>query len=241
MMVLWLKYGRRSLMVLFLFGMGAGLFGIASLAMESEESASPAEETLEDFQIIINQNIFSPSRTGSREEEPEPEPEPEIEEVLLVGTLITDTGAYAFFEGSRTEFNMAAELNGTIAGGTVSEIRSNQVTLQLNNQPLILKVGNQLVREDGGEWKISTESKRPVSPPRNVVLDKRETSGEETRAGNRGESREGFRRDSRGEFRRGSRGESRDESSQSTDAPAENDMLRQLMERRERERRELER
>ena len=121
MMVLWLKYGRRSLMVLFLFGMGAGLFGIASLAMESEESASPAEETLEDFQIIINQNIFSPSRTGSREEEPEPEPEPEIEEVLLVGTLITDTVPTPFLKVPY-EFNMAAELNGTIAG-TVSEIR----------------------------------------------------------------------------------------------------------------------
>ncbi len=109
------------------------------------------------YSIVISRNIFSatkappPTRSEVRRV-------PQIDMISLVGTMSSDKGQLAFFDGTASSFRTAVKLTNVVAGLTVSAITPEQVTLTGNGQTFLLRVGSQLRREDQGDWKATDET-----------------------------------------------------------------------------------
>ncbi len=191
----------------FLTGFVILLLGMTAMDSSSQEGEQNPGMDFSAFQIIIERNIFNPEREKNVEEpEPEPVEEPaKTEELVLVGTLVTETNTYAFFEGTSTSFRRVLKAGDTIGGCTITSITVSNVTLQNEEQTLALKVGRALTRKEGESWSISDQA-RPTS------LAQRDTSRESS-----------------------SRERERQTESSSTDDSSTDDLLNKLMERRRQE------
>jgi hypothetical protein len=60
-------------------------------------------------------------------------------------------GAYAFFDGSSQQYRKTVQLNGGIATFKVADIAADSVTLVLDTNKMILRIGQQMVAS-GGRW-----------------------------------------------------------------------------------------
>ena len=129
-------------------------------ASDSTNSASGLE--FSSFRIISDRNIFDPNRSGRRAERPARETRraPRVDSFSLVGTMSYPKGAYAFFDGSSSDFRKSLTPGATIAGYTIREITPASVKLEANGSTLELKVGGQLRREEEGEWKLDSSGER---------------------------------------------------------------------------------
>ena len=109
------------------------------------------------YAIVISRNIFSPTKSipSTRSEVKKA---PQVDIISLVGTMSSDKGQLAFFDGTASAFRSVVKLTNVIAGLTLSVITPEQVTLTSNGQTFLLRVGNQLRREDQGEWKATEET-----------------------------------------------------------------------------------
>lgn len=135
-------------------------------AKAAPPSVAPAA-SFEAFKSVPDRNIFNSRRfAGRTTETPPPAPptfrrDPVIESFALLGTLDYPKGSVAFFEGSSPSHPKAVKLDESIAGCKVTAIEPNLVRLEATNQPLELKIGFMLRREDQGEWKVR-EAERPA-------------------------------------------------------------------------------
>jgi hypothetical protein len=106
--------------------------------------------------MISDRNIFdttrSPRGASSRGEVQRP---PRSETLTLVGTLSSEKGSYAFFDGSSSGFRKVVAAGNTIAGLKVAEIDGNAVKLLVETNQMQLWVGDQLRKEEGGLWQIT--------------------------------------------------------------------------------------
>jgi hypothetical protein len=117
--------------------------------------ASQTPEGFERFKIITDRNIFDPTRSG-RQARPREERRPAaVDSFTLVGTMSYEDRAYAFFDGSRSEFKKVAEIGKGIADYTVEEIFPDGVKLKGNDSSLELKIGAQMRRTDEG-WQTTS-------------------------------------------------------------------------------------
>jgi len=85
---------------------------------------------------------------------------PRVESFALVGTMSYAKGAFAFFDGSSSELRKSLSPGGTIAGYTVREIKPAGVKLEGHGSTLELPVNGQLRREDDGEWQVAATTER---------------------------------------------------------------------------------
>ena len=149
------------------------LFSISILAAQSATTSFSAEtETarsdkpavtkneFESFQIVLERNIFNPNRQKRVERRPvvQEAPPPQIDRFTLLGSMIDEASAYAFFVGSSSQFNSVLHVGDAIAQYKIVGIQSDGVTLECDGQQLSLQVGKGMQREDEGEWKVSTDS-----------------------------------------------------------------------------------
>ncbi len=109
------------------------------------------------YAIVISRNIFSPTKEIPRVRT-EVKRVPQIDLISLVGTMSSEKGQVAFFDGTASTFRSAVKLTNVIAGLTLSAISAEQVTLTANGQTFLLRVGNQLRREDQGDWAATDEA-----------------------------------------------------------------------------------
>ena len=110
------------------------------------------------FQGIAERNIFNPNRTrrtrgGAGEAEP-PKP-PQIDIIALSGTIQSARGQFAFFDSNASAFRKAVRVGDVIAGYTLRDVQQTSVALEREKESIRLKVGEQLRREDEGEWKVT--------------------------------------------------------------------------------------
>ncbi len=177
---------------------------LPAVAEEDPESIMPFES----FAVIFERNIFNPNRRKRNEERPvEVVRRPQIDELTLVGTLVTDTGSYAFFDGTFSEAKSVLKAGDRIADCTIGNIDTTRILLAGNDHTFDLKVGMSLMREDRGKWEIAELSDRS----RRMMARSDDQQSEE-------------QKDSTG-----STSEPEQENSSS------NDILKQLMERRKQE------
>lgn len=109
------------------------------------------------YKIIHERNIFNANRSPRRgREEKAPAQTPpkqiQIDTFTLVGTLSSEQGEIAFFDGSGSDFRKAVKLGASMAGYTVRQVEQSQVKLEAAGKEVVLKVGGQMRREDGGPW-----------------------------------------------------------------------------------------
>lgn len=174
----------------------------------AQEIQTDSQKPFEKYRILLERNIFDPNR---RKVEPvfvEPVTAPPTEQISLIGTMIYEKEAFAFFEGTRSEYKTAVRLQDSIAGYRVTKVDTEGIELENEGRQISLPVGMALVREGEGNWQIASAS-----------LPSRSRVSVSPSPGN-------------GESGGTDEGDPGDESS--TDDSAD-DMLKKLMERRKRE------
>ena len=113
------------------------------------------------FRMITDRNIFNPNRssrstrTSERREYRRPA---RVESFSLVGTMTYDKGPFAFFDGSSYQFKKAVRPNETIASFKLLEVLHDKVKLAAGTNVIELTMGTQMRREDEGSWRLATGS-----------------------------------------------------------------------------------
>jgi hypothetical protein len=109
-----------------------------------------------DARFITQRNIFNPNRyavTLDGRPQFNPRTIAQAPGFSLVGTMIYEKGAFAFFDGTEPQYKKVIKASGTIADYQVSEITPKYVTLQTSTNHVTLPVGMQMKRL-GGEWAL---------------------------------------------------------------------------------------
>lgn len=134
---------------------------------EPAAAATARPTSYQDFKLIRERNIFDPNRTRRPrpgEAAPERPRAPKIEVISLTGTMSYAKGTFAFFDSSVGDFRKTAKAGDQIAGYTVRGIGQHHVALEREGQSLELKVGQQLRREEAGEWEVTSGVPLTASP-----------------------------------------------------------------------------
>lgn len=125
-------------------------------AAPAQTTNAPARPALSTFKIVTERNIFSPRRVAHASERRERRPMSRTETITLVGTMSYEKGAFAFFDGSTAEHRKVIKPKETIAGYTVAEIAPAFVRMSSGTNEVELAVGQQLRREEGNGWEITS-------------------------------------------------------------------------------------
>jgi hypothetical protein len=139
------------------------LFAAVLLVLASVPDVGRAEDDLssvsgfESFRIVLERNIFDPNRRPLQPEDFSVPKEPPADRVALIGVLISEGGAVAFFESPKPEYNLDVKQGETIAGFQVAGIRTDYLTLVRDGRQMELPVGSSLSKQDDGEWELSSE------------------------------------------------------------------------------------
>jgi hypothetical protein len=173
--------------------------------------APPAPASEATFRIVSERNIFNANRSGGTVRSSSSRRPVRVDSFALTGTMAYDKGAFAFFEGSSSEFTKVLKPQGVIAGHKLVDILANSVKLELNGSVIELAIGGGFRREDQGEWKATENVSAALS---------------------NNESRSSRRAD-----RDNSNGDASNASTASSPEPAadQSEVLRKLMERRAKE------
>ena len=131
----------------------------AESADRAASAALPADGKFDAFRVIVDRNIFNPNRNPRTRSAPEEKP-PQVEEISLVGTLQYDKGLIAFFDSSAAEFRKNLREGDSIAGFKIRRILADGVELVRDDQPVSLRVAQQLRRREGGDWTVSAAPAR---------------------------------------------------------------------------------
>ena len=108
------------------------------------------------FALINERNIFNASRSGRRPDPPRETRRPtRVDAFGLVGTMSYAQGTFAFFDGSGSDYRKAVPTGGKVADFEVIEILPNAVKLQSGTHAIELRMGMQMRREEAGEWQLS--------------------------------------------------------------------------------------
>ena len=123
--------------------------------------------TFESFRIISERNIFNQNRSprSARRSPERSRPAPVVQSLSLVGTMSYEKGNFAFFDGSTSDYKRSVKPGEKIAGYEVKEIKPSCVKIANDKQEFEMKVGQQLRRENEGEWELSTSSTRVAATP----------------------------------------------------------------------------
>lgn len=132
----------------------------AGAAEARQAAATPADAKFDNFRLIIERNIFNPNRVG-RVRAGSEERAPHIDTIALVGTMQSDKGVMAFFDSPDSAFRKALREGQSVGEFKVKKIRPDGVDLERNGEPLALRVAQQLVKPEGGDWKVSAVEPLP--------------------------------------------------------------------------------
>ena len=137
------------------------------------------------FKLIVDRNIFDPSRTsrsGERLVRPTPK---SFDSLILVGTMSYEKGTFAFFDGTSSDYKKALKLTDSIAGYKVTHIAPNSVKLASGTNELDLSVGTQLRHEEDGPWLLSSQSTSYAATPASTSTNSAAatTTGSDTASG----------------------------------------------------------
>lgn len=122
----------------------------------SAPTSAPRRMDFDSFKLITDRNIFNGNRSGQRiVARSSPQRPTRVDSFTLVGTMSSERGDLAFFDGSESEFRKALKLESQIAGFVVKEIWPAGVKLVEGTNEIALRVGTALRREDEGYWRYA--------------------------------------------------------------------------------------
>jgi hypothetical protein len=124
-----------------------------AVAAPRNESAIVPTATFESFRLITDRNIFNPNRTGRRDRSADDAPA-RLDVIALVGTIDSDKGLRAIFDGSDAPFRKALHVGESVDKFKVTQIASDVVSLERDGKTIAMRVGQQFRRPDGGDWNL---------------------------------------------------------------------------------------
>lgn len=136
----------------------------APAAPAATAPATPATNTTSrldynHYRLIAERNIFNGNRSPGRANAPrDTRRAPRVDEFALAGTMSYEKGRYAFFDGSSSDYRKVLQEGGHIGGFTISEITPRSVKLAAEGKTLELPINAQMRREDEGAWRTSGRS-----------------------------------------------------------------------------------
>lgn len=125
-------------------------------AVTGKDSSVAPSGSFDNFRLITDRNIFNPNRTGRRERANEERP-PRADVISLVGTMDSDKGVRAFFDGSENSFRRAVRVGDAVDAYKVVQVAPNVVELERNGKIVAMRVGQQLRRPEGSDWTLIGE------------------------------------------------------------------------------------
>jgi hypothetical protein len=163
--------------------------GILAFAQPTNAAAGTDYASFSKF--IAERNIFNPNRyritANIRRDRPTRivrRPSFSLAGLMSYGEGETP-GIYAFFDGTSSDYRIVLARDATIAVFKVAAIDEDSVTLLLDTNKTVMKVGMQMRDEGGGHWVLTTE---PVSYGRDSV----DEPGPGYSGRRRGDGRNGF-------------------------------------------------
>jgi hypothetical protein len=156
--------------------------GSFSALAQPTNTVSPKD--FEAFKIITDRNIFDVNRRPRVAGVVRPPSQP-VDTFVLTGTMSYESGPFAVFDGSTSEYHKVLGPGGKIAGYTLAEITHDFVKLSSGTNELELKVGMQMHRSENGKWSVgergensyaSNSDSRSRNPGRNDRNDRRSSS-----------------------------------------------------------------
>lgn len=124
----------------------------SSSSNSGANSAGPTGSAFDAFQLVVERNIFNPTRVGrTRASEDKPA---RVDEIALVGTMNYDRGLVAFFESADASYKAARREGESIADFKVQRIMPEGVELLRGDKPVSVRVAQQLRRVEGGDWVV---------------------------------------------------------------------------------------
>jgi hypothetical protein len=106
------------------------------------------------FRIVAERNIFNANRSGGQVRLSSSRRPARVESFTLVGTMAYEKGAFAFFDGSSSEFSKAVKTGGVIAGYKIVDVLVNAAKLEADGKIIELPIGSAMRREDEGTWRL---------------------------------------------------------------------------------------
>jgi len=135
------------------------------------EKPAKMDEGFKSFAIISERNVFNANRQAAAppptvSAAPKPARPPKAESFALLGTLISERGAVAFFDGTSTAYRRAVEVTDQLGSHTVVAIEHDRVTLREGERELCLPLKMQFRREGEGEWLLAAlpDDFQPTAP-----------------------------------------------------------------------------
>ena len=119
----------------------------SAVSMDSPNSSTALDYSA--FRLITERNIFDPNRMPHAAARPQSKV---LESLTLVGTMAYAKGDFAFFDGNASEYKKVLKPADTIAGYKIESILPNSVKLVAETNHIDLAVGNQLRRQEDGNW-----------------------------------------------------------------------------------------
>lgn len=119
-------------------------------------STAPTGLNYESFRLVNDRNIFNGNRSGSTIRITDRNGRPRtqrLDSFNLVGTLLTEGKAMAFFDGTDSSYRKALTSGSRISSFEVVEIKAAGVRLAEGTNTIDLKVGAGFQREQRGPWK----------------------------------------------------------------------------------------
>ena len=203
---------------------------------QSKAETAPALRGLDEsaFSIVSERNIFNANRSGGQVRLTSRRAA-SVESFTLVGTMAYEKGTFAFFDGTSSDYTKALKADNVIAGHKVVSIQTSSVKLEADGKQFELPVGSQMRREDGGLWRMAEATSGNGGSSSSSGYS---SSGRSGRSG-RGESSFRSRRNGGSSNGNGDSSESTRQSTSTTENSSDNsntdEILKRLMERREKE------
>ncbi len=127
----------------------------AAPAPRNDSSVAPSA-SFDTFRLVNDRNIFNAYRTGRRDRSAEDQA-PRFDTIALVGTMDSDKGLRAFFDGSESAYRKALHVGESVGPFKVTRIEPNVVALERDGKSLPMRVAQQLRRPEGGDWNLVGE------------------------------------------------------------------------------------
>ncbi len=170
---------------IFLLRACAGLLIMAALPAAAANKSAPgkpaqskpastkptkSDDGFKPFAIITERNVFNANRSLTPTpvaSKPKATPPPKIEAFALLGTMSSERGSVAFFDGTSAIYRKAVEPGDKLGSYTVAAIAHDRVTLKADESELCLALKMQFRREDQGEWQLAElpDDFQPTQPP----------------------------------------------------------------------------
>jgi len=147
----------------------------AAASKGSSGKNAKVEEAFKPFAIISQRNLFNASRGLTPPPvpaAPRPPRPPQIEAFALLGTMSSERGAVAFFDGTSAVYRKAAQAGEKLGDYPVLAVERDCVKLQVGDHELCLPLKMQFRREDQGNWQLAElpDDFQPTSPPPRSTL-----------------------------------------------------------------------